>query len=161
MIAFLLQNRTKKLVEERAQKLLTEMEAKFPTRLTTYKEQVSYQDADATAMLVRGDLADYFILPNQGSSRGHQNVSVYVVQGRRPLERELFDENLTKDNYETKGPVCIDNIHNNSSIGDQIMSRALALMNDKAAVNSIHTLKSNLPSEPYRVDRTTLRGVSQ
>ena len=77
------------------------------------------------------------------------------------MVQELFDGNLTKDNYETKGPVCIDNIHNNSSIGDQIMSRALALMNDKAAVDAIHTLKSNIPSEPYRVDRTTLRGVSQ
>ena len=161
MIAFLMQNRTQKLVEERAQKLLTEMEEKFPTRLITYKEKVGYQEADTTAMLVRGDLADYFIVPNQGSSRGHQNVSVYVVQGRRGLEQELFDGNLTKDNYETKGPVCIDNIHNNSSIGDQIMSRALALMNDKAAVDAIHTLKSNIPSEPYRVDRTTLRGVSQ
>lgn len=162
MIAFLMQNRTQKLVEERAQKLLTEMEAKFPTRLTTYKEKVDYQDGEATAMLVSGELADYFIVPNRSRSSGHQNVSVYVVQGRKGLlEQELFDKNLTKANYEVKGPVCIDNIHNNSSIGDQIMSRALALMNDRAAVDAIHTLKSNIPSEPYRVDRTTLRGVSQ
>ena len=162
MIAFLLQNRTQKLVEDRAQKLLAEMEAKFPTRLTTYKERVVYQEADATAMLVSGNLADYFIVPNQGSSRGHQNVSVYVVHGPNTTDdRWVEDKGFTREDYATRGPVCIDNIHNNSSIGDQIMSRALALMNDEAAVNAIHTLKTNLPPEPYRVDKTRLRGVSQ
>ena len=156
MIAFLMQNRTQKLVEDRAQKLLTEMEAKFPTKLTTYKERVDYQEKMATAMLVSGELADYFIVPNHSRSSGHQNVSVYVVHGPNTTHGDSF----TRKDYATRGPVCIDNIHNNSSIGDQIMSRALALMNDKAAVDAIHTLKTNLPSEPYRVDRKKLRGVS-
>jgi hypothetical protein len=160
MIAFLLQNRTQKLVEDRAQKLLTEMEAKFPTRLTTYKEPVQFQENMATAMLVSGSLADYFIVPNQGSSRGHQNVSVYVVHGPNTTQW-IEGKGFTRADYATRGPVCIDNIHNNSSIGDQMMSRALALMNDEAAVDAIHTLRSNIPPEPYRVDRTRLRGVSQ
>tara|TARA_B100001094_G_C18189520_1_gene806147 strand:+ start:2555 stop:3691 length:1137 start_codon:yes stop_codon:yes gene_type:complete len=157
MNAFLMQNRTQKLVEERAQKLLSEMTEKFPTKLFTYKEPVEFQEKMATAMLVSGNLADYFIVPNHGTSRGHQNVSVFVVHGPNTTHGEGF----TRKDYATRGPVCIDNIHNNSSIGDQIMSRALALMNDEAAVNAIHTLRTNLPTEPYRVDRERLRGDSE
>jgi len=157
MNAFLMQNRTQKLVEKRAQKLLSEMTEKFPTRLFTYKERVDYQEKMATAMLVSGELADYFIVPNRSQNHGHQNVSVFVVHGPNTTHGDGF----TRKDYATRGPVCIDNIHNNSSIGDQIMSRALALMNDKAAVNAIHTLRTNLPPEPYRVDRKKLRGDSE
>jgi len=163
MKAFLMQNRTQKLVEERAQKLLSEMTEKFPTKLFTYKEPVEFQEKMATAMLVSGNLADYFIVPNRSQNHGgHQSVSVFVVHGSN-TSLDRWDENkgFTRHDYATRGPVCIDNIHNNSSIGDQIMSRALALMNDEAAVNAIHTLRTNLPTEPYRVDRKRLRGGSE
>lgn len=163
MNAFLMQNRTQKLVEERAQKLLSEMTEKFPTKLFTYKEPVEFQEKMATAMLVSGNLADYFIVPNRSQNiGGHQSVSVYVVHGpNTSLDRWDETKGFTRHDYATRGPVCIDNIHNNSSIGDQIMSRALALMNDEAAVNAIHTLRTNLPTEPYRVDREKLRGDSE
>ena len=40
------------------------------------------------------------------------------------------------------GPICIDNIHRNSSKGDQFAARAMALLNDKMTVSMVNTIKS-------------------
>ena len=45
------------------------------------------------------------------------------------------------------GPICIDNIHRNSSKGDQFAARAMALLNDKMTVAMVNTIKSYIPKE--------------
>ena len=45
-----------------------------------------------------------------------------------------------------RGPICIDNIHDNSSVGDQYAARALALLNDDVTVELVYTIARYLPS---------------
>ena len=46
-----------------------------------------------------------------------------------------------------RGPICIDNIHTNSSTGDQFAARALALLNDKLMLDRVYTIKKYMPSK--------------
>jgi len=101
------------------------------------------------SMLVNGQLADWVIIPQRRTSNKHQSVEVYSISGVSPHRTHK----VAMGQYKLNGPICIDNIHGNSSIGDQIVSRALALLNDQAAVNAIHTLRSNLPPKVIRVDK--------
>lgn len=147
---FLDQNRTQKLVEERAQKLLTEMEEKFPTKLKVFMHKDSEDDDEPRkSMLVNGKLADWVIMPQRRVHNVHQSVEVYAVGGQGPNRQHT----VALGQYDLKGPICIDNVHSNSSIGDQIVSRALALLNDHVAVQAIHTLKGYVPSNVIRVDK--------
>ena len=147
---FLDQNRTQKLVEERAQKLLTEMEEKFPTRLKVFMHKDSEDDNEPRkSMLVNGKLADWVIMPQRRVHNVHQSVEVYAVGGQGPNR----EHTVALGQYDLKGPICIDNVHSNSSIGDQIVSRALALLNDHVAVQAIHTLKGYIPPKVIRVDK--------
>ena len=65
--------------------------------------------------------------------------------------------------HKIHGPICIDNIHRNSSIGDQLTARALALMNDVSTANQIYTIREMVgqavkrgENPNYRLDRTKL-----
>ena len=48
-----------------------------------------------------------------------------------------------------RGPICIDNIHDNSSVGDQYAARALALLNDEVTLKLVYTIAKYLP-KPVR-----------
>ena len=43
-------------------------------------------------------------------------------------------DRLTYQHGIIKGPICIDNMTKNSSVGDQFAARALALLNDKITI---------------------------
>ena len=45
------------------------------------------------------------------------------------------------------GSICIDNIHSNSSLGDQFAARALALLNDSITVKLVHTIKRHIDED--------------
>ena len=97
------------------------------------------------ALFVRGIHADWMIADaNKGWKQGHQNVNTYYWDGRK-----------------WTGPICIDNLHHNSSIGDQLSSRAMMLMNDKGAGEMIYTLRGLQPMEQewygkHRYDRVLI-----
>lgn len=139
MIAWLMQNRTSEMVENRAMVLLQEMTDKYDdmfllnaTNATKYlgiKASDNYQ----YAVLVRGNLGDWIIYKNDNNSR-YQRVSAVFVKGDKKFD----------------GPFCIDNMHDNSSIGDQIASRAMILKNDEQAKTMIHTL-ARVEKTNYRV----------
>ena len=42
------------------------------------------------------------------------------------------------------GPICIDNMTKNSSVGDQFAARTMALFNDKLTVSLVNTIKRYL-----------------
>ena len=50
-----------------------------------------------------------------------------------------------------KGPICIDNMAKGSSVGDQFVARALALLNDTMTVALVSTIKTYLITEPNTV----------
>ena len=145
MVAWLMQNRTSKMVEDRATVLLKEMTDKYDDMflLNAGKARehlgIAASDNYDYAVLVRGKLGDWIIYKNENSSR-FQRVSAVFAKGSKKYD----------------GPFCIDNLHDNSSIGDQIASRAMILKNDEQAKTMIHTL-ARVESNNYRIDDVMLR----
>lgn len=161
MLEFLQQNRTQDIVEERAAQLLEELELEYPNNIKKftmpYNNATEYHNAevsDATekleldAMFVRGKMCDWVIIDNQFKSN-IQMVSTYlyldndVDAGRGGRDKKQFAGG------KLIGPICIDNIHRNSSKGDQFAARALALINDKMTVAMVNTIKAYIPKEIF------------
>lgn len=166
MIAFLKQNRTRDIVEQRAKELVSDMVAKFPNRLfykrfevgdtfTTKKGRLETWSARNNEFIfVKGKLYDWKIQKAQEttSKEDRQSVNVYIYNSRfEPVYDEngdmVYDENekaVYEEKFSWKGPICIDNMTagGGNSIGDQMIARALTLMNDTMAVKLVGTIKS-------------------
>lgn len=135
MKSFLLQNRTQDLVEERARQLVREMVEKKPTRL-----RAEYDDYNNPRTLyVRGTNYDWKLTSGQSRATGRQDVKTY-----------LFTEG-TKEKGDYVGPICIDNMNSDSSVGDQFATRALALLNDSIVINMVSTIRRYVEDEPNTV----------
>ena len=93
------------------------------------------------AVLVRGKIGDWIIYANNSNSK-FQRVSAVFCKAFREFD----------------GPYCIDNLHDNSSIGDQIASRAMILKNDEQAKTMIHTIR-RVDKTGYRVSESTLTEI--
>lgn len=156
MVEFLKQNRTQDIVEERASQLLEELEIEYPNNIKLFSlpaipevqrsKHGLNREIDIDAMFVRGKICDWIIVDNQFKSN-IQRVSTYLYLtidnggGRAGRERIQFAGG------HLVGPICIDNIHRNSSKGDQFAARAMALLNDKMTVAMVNTIKSYIPKE--------------
>lgn len=145
MIAFLQQNRKSDLVEKRAYELISDMVKQYPDRLFAKWND----DNELVQLLVSGNLYDWKL-----ESRGHragstQSVSAFIWQtgsGDAPAWR---------------GPICIDNMTNTSSVGDQFASRAMAFLNDNMTMQMVSTLKSYVNDENInRLDDNEMRRMS-
>ena len=53
-----------------------------------------------------------------------------------------------------RGPICIDNMARGSSVGDQFVARALALLNDTVTVKIVNTIGRYLTADEnkFRID---------
>ena len=124
MIAWLMQNRTQEMVEDRAKELLHNLVSEYD------KMELVLHDG-YMALFVRGRDADWIIADaDRGMKAHHQKVNTYYWSGK-----------------EWSGPICIDNLHVNSSIGDQLAARAMMLLNDRQAGEMIYTIRSLAPIE--------------
>jgi len=142
MVEFLTQNRTQDIVENRAVELMKSLESRYPDRI-----RVIDLDADRKVMLVRGKMCDWVIIDATGKTTT-QKVKTYVFIDNRYLsDADVRRSGRNFANGQLRGPICIDNIHTNSSVGDQYAARALALMNDKATIAMIHTISGYIPRE--------------
>tara|TARA_R100001163_G_scaffold64768_2_gene59827 strand:+ start:132 stop:1301 length:1170 start_codon:yes stop_codon:yes gene_type:complete len=138
MKAFLEQNRTDDIVQNRALELVMSLEKQYPKRLAV---KWMKNKKGIKAMAVRGKLADWIITDNEFKS-DIQAVSTYLYS--------LSHQDNSRLNYQTgglKGPICIDNMTKNSSIGDQFAARALALLNDTVTVKIVNTISRYLGEE--------------
>jgi len=141
MIAFLEQNRTDALVQERAYQLVKDMSIQYSDRL-----KVFWEDKVVKAVLVRGRLADWVITDNQFKSE-IQAVSTFVYQADK--EDSKGHRAISFESGNLKGPICIDNMTKNSSVGDQFAARAFALLNDKFTIEIVSTIKHYLTDDHY------------
>ena len=149
MIAWLKQNRTGDMVESRAKSLLIDMSRKYDDvfllngekTLSWLKQSVMPGKMYDFSLLVRGKLGDWIVYANDSSSN-YQKTSAVFLTGES-----------TRD-----GPFCIDNLHDNSSIGDQIATRAMILRNDEKAKQMIHTL-GRVKKTDYRLSQSILEGL--
>lgn len=139
MIAFLQQNRKQDIVEQRAYELINELVEQNPERLFP----VWNSENQLSTLIVKGRDYDWKLESRNYKQTGTQDVSTYVYQ-----------PSLTSEEVEWKGPICIDNANNDSSIGDQFAARAMALLNDHLTIQIVSTIKSYIKGEPNenRVD---------
>ena len=155
MIEWMEQNRTEVMVDKRATQLLKDLSDKYDrlhlvdfnepmtttggmvkltqysnTELSDYIKNIKNQvDRDGIkskaryALFVQGKKFDWLVHANNSASRYQQASAILITDTK------------------IEGPFCIDNIHDNSSIGDQIASRAMIVMNDDKASKMVGTLR--------------------
>jgi hypothetical protein len=142
MEEFLVQNRTSDMVENRAKELMNGLEVKYPDRIKIL--DYTNNRNKYKVMLVRGKLCDWVII-NSTYKTDTQKVKTYVFisDEAQPITNPSdFDTKLLG---RFNGPICIDNIHANSSLGDQYAARALALLNDNVTVKLVNTIGRYIP----------------
>ena len=138
MKAFLLQNRTKDLVEKRAQELMRDLENQYPDRI-----KIREKDG-RTWMYVRGKIADW-ALSDTGMKAGTQMVTTYSFAAQNDDEEHTSYKKLQHGHL--RGAICIDNMTNNSTLGDQFATRAIAMMNDVITIQRVNTIRRYIPEE--------------
>ena len=141
MREFLKQNRTSDIVEQRARDLVKELESQYKDKIT-----VRWNEKDMPQKIfVRGNGYDW-LLEARDYKQGFQNVSTFVWQPD------------SEDKGQWNGPICIDNMNNDSSLGDQFAARVLAFINDNVTIKLVSTLRGRIKTEPneYRVDENEL-----
>ena len=143
MEEFLIQNRTQHLVEERAKQLMNGLEVKYPDRIKLLKYK------HFTIMLVKGKICDWIIINSIYKTKIQKVKTFAYISGSLLPEHYSSSRTHRSQNkfYEgqLRGPICIDNIHQNSSLGDQYAARALALLNDELTVKLVNTIANYLP----------------
>jgi hypothetical protein len=156
MIEFLKQNRTQDIVESRAVELMNSLEVKYPNRIKILER--TRNDVDYKIMLVRGKLSDWIIINHGHRHTDTQKVKVYafIHNSLHEMEQKASEGSTRRTRSSggisipslggfLRGPICIDNMHRNSSLGDQYASRALALLNDNVTVTLVYTIDKYLP----------------
>lgn len=126
MIAFLQQNRTSHIVEQRALELVQEILEQYPERIKAAFDK----NGELETLFVRGKGYDWKIENTKFKSE-IQMVSTYVWQ----------PETKEDNNCLWRGPICIDNMAKGSSLGDQFVARALALLNDTFTIKIVNTIR--------------------
>ena len=141
MVAFLNQNRTSKVVKERARDLMIHITRRYPDRIAINwgsPDKLLDVSENPTVMYIRGKLADWKLTDRGLKSQGQQNVSTYV------WTPSPSDE--LKGGGRWAGPICVDNLDNKSPTGDQFVTRAMGLLNDDMLVARVSTIKGYLGS---------------
>ena len=148
MVAFLHQNRTSKVVKERARDLMIHIQSRYSDRIKINwgsPDKLLDVSEKPTIMYVHGKLADWKLTDRGLKSQGQQNVSTYVWVHNEGQEQGTWN-----------GPICVDNLDNKSPTGDQFVTRALGLLNDDLLVARVSTIKGRLNSG-HKVGQTDQR----
>jgi len=149
MVAFLHQNRTSKVVKERARDLMIHIQSRYSDRIKINwgsPDKLLDVSEKPTIMYINGKLADWKLTDRGMKTQGQQNVSTYVwVKGQGDQEKGSWT-----------GPICVDNLDNKSPTGDQFVTRALGLLNDDLLVARVSTIKGRLNSG-HKVGQTDQR----
>lgn len=148
MREFLKQNRQQDIVENRAIQLLHEMQDQHPDNL-----KLEMLDGIPMSLLIKGKGYDWK-LTNSEYKSDIQKVSTYVCQPNLESDEEGKPQPLADCRWVWKGPICIDNMSEGSSLGDQFAARAFALLNDTMTIRMVNTIKRYLiaPENTNRKD---------
>jgi len=146
MKAFLQQNRTQKIVEERAIQLVNELLEQYPDRLFA-----DWNGNELKSIIVKGKEYDWKLTNNDYKS-DIQQVSTYIYQPKFTNNEETGEREVSVVKW--SGPICIDNMAKGSSLGDQFAARALALLNDSFTIKIVSTIRRYITANAneYRVD---------
>lgn len=135
MVEFLKQNRQNKMVQNRAKELMENI-------AEIYSDRIFYKEGrNRYYMYVKGQIFDWKLVSRGKNNAEHcrQGINTYL---RLPnIDR---DEDITMD---WNGPICIDNMMSGSSMGDQMVARAMSFLNDKIAAKRINTVSNYFGQE--------------
>lgn len=155
MTEFLCQNRTQDIVEDRALSLMMEMEKSSDGKIQLFNANGLFDNSNKpTVMVIKGQLTDWIIINNTYKT-DIQKVKTYAYINDnwwKAKQRQSGSRRLAIQKGRLAGPICIDNIHVNSSVGDQYVARALALLNDITTVKMVSTISRYLPEEMQHED---------
>jgi len=148
MKAWLMQNRTDWIVEERAFTLLKGMDKKEQYTLVDLRKppfsnlKLEGQSKNYHfAMHIKGQLGDWLCYPNNNQS-GTQRCKLVF---------------LTSLN-EFQGPFCVDDVNGRNVMGDQISTRSTLVYNDTVATKIVRTL-TDVKATNFRVPNATLKAA--
>lgn len=162
--AFMIQNKSSTLVTKRSMELVEKLHKTFPN---IYKVEIEdgVNSNKRTGLYIRGRGASWAVTHHYEEGQhvlGRQNVRTemvtHIMRPEKLMKRGLKDENFDallsnlgirgthaltdgKNFYTTGGSICIDQTENNISLGDQIASRSLLLVNDIDNVDKVSTLR--------------------
>ena len=186
--AFLEQNRKSSLVEKRSMELFEGLTERFKGKIysihTNFSPTEKEGDEERQTMAVRGKFLDWIVVNSNNSNGGRQDVSTYAVislsnyirednyyVNRFPEETNLNSISINGnglylgdkgEEYYLMGPICIDQQHQNISLGDQFAARAMALLNDIHSCRQVSTLRGYEKFQPkLRVDWDALSLLSK
>lgn len=136
MMAFLEQNRSEKLVQERAMTLLDDL-------LVQYSDRVKRNDSkESIRIIVSGQSSDW-LLTGFKSNLTREKIGVQAVSTQ--MLRDLGE-------YMCWGSsICINTGGMNPSLGDQFASRILSLLNDKITMSRVSTLDGSVTKSKPRL----------
>ena len=183
--AFLEQNRKSSLVEKRSMELFEGLTERFKGKIYSIQTNFSPTENEVKqTMAVRGKFLDWIVVDAGNSNGGRQDVSTYAVVSlsnyvqednyfvnRFPKETNLNNISINNssvytgdkgEEYYLMGPICIDQQHQNISLGDQFAARAMALLNDIHSCRQVSTLRGYEKFQPkLRVDWDALSLLSK
>lgn len=162
--AFMIQNKSSTLVTKRSMELVEKLHKTFPNI-----HQVEIKEGRdthvRTGLYIRGVGASWVVTHHYDEGEhvlGRQNVRTeminHIMRPKKPMKRGLKDEEIDayltslglrttsaltdgQNFYTTGGSICIDQTESNISLGDQIASRTLLLVNDVDNVDKVSTLR--------------------
>ena len=147
MKAWLKQNRTDKQIESRSMGLIDEV-CNENDNFYTFKTEEG-----KIGMIISGDTTDWVLFENSASKGSPQRVNIYAYKSLKDISDEQAMEvgmSLSDKRFLhgwLSGPICVNNSVGKVSLGDQFVSRAYTLMNDKLAVKMVGTLRAHVNSE--------------
>lgn len=161
MIAWLQQNRTSDMIDNRATQLLFDLDHEYENL-----HFVQFHNPTQKALFVRGKASDWVIADERrGMKAGHQRVNTYQLMDATDY---TDGHGRTWNNMGLSGPICIDNLHNNSSVGDQLSARAMLLLNDASIREMVYTLRGRITDDMIsgkfkspRLDLSTLNAWNE
>ena len=140
MMAFLEQNRSEKLVQERAMTLLDDL-------LVQYPDRVKRKDSEeAIRIIVSGQTSDWLLC---GSKSNLKRESIGVQAVSTQMLRVKSED--TGDIMYWGHSICINSGGKNPSLGDQFASRILSLLNDRMTMSRVSTLGSEVTASKPRL----------
>ena len=154
MKSFLIQNRTRDLVNERAEVLLKETLEKHSGKIKHY----SVKNKATNILFVQGIENDWVIRwsPLDSDREGRQLVRTQYLETSTmniaacPLTK-VKSYSIVRGEDDNWIGVCVDNLQTNSPQVDQAISRVLVCLNDKATKQMVSTMRS-IDSAIYRID---------
>ena len=154
MKSFLIQNRTRDLVNERAEVLLKETLEKHSGKIKHY----SVKNKATNILFVQGIENDWVIRwsPLDSDREGRQLVRTQYLETSTmniaacPLTK-VKSYSIVRGEDDNWIGVCVDNLQTNSPQVDKAISRVLVCLNDKATKQMVSTMRS-IDSAIYRID---------